>query len=91
MGVIPTAKCSSFCNMVCFFYFIIFGLVFKGIAGNVTEIRLRYDDVCVNQTLCIIDFTLPDDIQAPIFLYYELNSFYSNHKLYPPHHIFQFY
>ena len=38
MPILPTGKCTLFCNMVCCFYFLVFGLVFIGIASNVAEV-----------------------------------------------------
>ena len=51
MPILPTGKCTLFCNMVCCFYFLVFGLVFIGIASNVAEVnfifyikyKIRYD------------------------------------------------
>ncbi|KAL1922907.1 uncharacterized protein VTP21DRAFT_9283 [Calcarisporiella thermophila] len=31
---------------------------------------------------CTIDFVLPADIKAPVFLYYRLSNFYQNHRRY---------
>ncbi|KAI9496128.1 CDC50 family protein [Zychaea mexicana] len=31
---------------------------------------------------CIIDFTVPQTMQAPVFLYYRLTNFYQNHRQY---------
>lgn len=42
MPILPTGKCSLFCNIVCCFYFLIFGLVFVGIAGSITEVIFKY-------------------------------------------------
>lgn len=41
MPILATGKCSLFCNMVCCFYFLIFGLVFIGIAGSITEVNIK--------------------------------------------------
>lgn len=82
MAILPTAKCGLICNTICFFYFAIFGMAFLMIAINMNEVRLRYDDKCGTAQICVINFTLDNEIHGPIFLYYELSDFHSNHKLY---------
>jgi hypothetical protein len=32
--------------------------------------------------LCNISFTLDEDVDAPIYVYYELENYYQNHRLY---------
>ena len=31
---------------------------------------------------CIIDFTVPEPMQGPVFMYYRLTDFYQNHRQY---------
>lgn len=33
-------------------------------------------------TQCLIEFDVPADLEAPVFLYYRLTSFYQNHRRY---------
>ncbi|TFK99026.1 transcription regulator [Pterulicium gracile] len=35
-----------------------------------------------NQFQCLIQFDVPADFQAPVFLYYKLSNFYQNHRRY---------
>ncbi|KAL7275062.1 alkylphosphocholine resistance protein lem3 [Rhizina undulata] len=35
-----------------------------------------------NQKVCTVEFTLPNDLQAPVLLYYRLTNFYQNHRRY---------
>ena len=35
-----------------------------------------------NQTVCTIQFGIPDDIGPPVFFYYRLTNFYQNHRRY---------
>ncbi|KAI5303336.1 hypothetical protein KEM55_000592, partial [Ascosphaera atra] len=35
-----------------------------------------------NTTRCSLQFTLPNDLGNPVFLYYKLTNFYQNHRRY---------
>ncbi|KAK8026831.1 hypothetical protein PG991_003887 [Apiospora marii] len=35
-----------------------------------------------DQTECILQFTIPENMTAPVFLYYRLTNFYQNHRRY---------
>ncbi len=35
-----------------------------------------------NQTMCLLQFTVPHDLNPPVFLYYRLTNFYQNHRRY---------
>ncbi|KAF2462676.1 Lem3/Cdc50 [Lindgomyces ingoldianus] len=35
-----------------------------------------------NTTLCILEFTIPNDVKAPVLFYYRLTNFYQNHRRY---------
>ncbi|KAL8760629.1 MAG: hypothetical protein Q9184_003189 [Pyrenodesmia sp. 2 TL-2023] len=35
-----------------------------------------------NQPLCLLQFTVPHDLDPPVFLYYRLTNFYQNHRRY---------
>ncbi len=35
-----------------------------------------------NQTICTLEFTLPNDMPAPVYYYYRLTNFYQNHRRY---------
>mmetsp|Transcript_12541 Transcript_12541/g.18488 ORF Transcript_12541/g.18488 Transcript_12541/m.18488 type:complete len:378 (-) Transcript_12541:243-1376(-) len=74
--------------------FIIIGAILYASSKNVVEMTMKYDgkkDVDVpscqiNQnalnTTCTIGFNITDDMDAPIYVYYELNNFYQNHRRY---------
>lgn len=73
--------------------FLIFGISFLtlGVAlyvmsGKVSFVSLQYNNICpayngVNR-VCNLNFTVEQTMFAPIFAYYELSSFYQNHKRY---------
>lgn len=35
-----------------------------------------------NANICHLKFNIPDDLEAPVFLYYRLTNFYQNHRRY---------
>lgn len=40
------------------------------------------DKVIQNQTQCVIQFTIPTDVEPPVLFYYQLTNFYQNHRRY---------
>uniref|UniRef100_A0A0E0G235 ALA-interacting subunit n=1 Tax=Oryza nivara TaxID=4536 RepID=A0A0E0G235_ORYNI len=77
--------------------FVPIGLVSLKASRKVVEIVDRYDDACVpanttdklayiqNPTIsknCRRTLTVPKDMDAPIFVYYQLDNFYQNHRRY---------
>jgi len=46
------------------------------------EVKVRYDTLCGSQTNCVFDVNIPDDMDHPIYFYYELRNFYQNHRRY---------
>ena len=36
----------------------------------------------LNTTVCVLEFTIPNNIKAPILFYYRLTNFYQNHRRY---------
>lgn len=51
-------------------------------ADGLFEHRQRYDVDCGTSSVCSITFSLATEQKAPIFLYYEINNFYQNHRRY---------
>lgn len=68
----------------------IFGLIFLtlGITLYVMSERIQgvveqYDTCEISETTpCLIDIKIDSDIQAPIYVYYQLDNFYQNHRRY---------
>nr|VZI18159.1 unnamed protein product [Spirometra erinaceieuropaei] len=69
--------------------FLYFGLIYLliGIAlvlasAKLQEYRIEYSD-CVSQngqSVCIKEFNLSEDLQGPVYMYYEISNFYQNHR-----------
>jgi len=67
--------------------FLIVGIVFIPIgigivisSNEVVEVTERYDNIC-NGT-CLIPLVVPNDMKAPVYLYYRLDNYYQNHRRY---------
>lgn len=58
------------------------------------EVKVRYDDQCRDQfdkymntsnvtySYCDVSITIPEKMEAPIYIYYELTNYYQNHRRY---------
>lgn len=80
------------------FLFIPIGLVSLFASERVVEIKERYDGDCIpsnytknvvgyiqsNETnkTCVKKFTVPKKMKSPVFIYYQLDNFYQNHRRY---------
>ncbi|XP_047948513.1 ALA-interacting subunit 1-like [Salvia hispanica] len=76
--------------------FIPIGLFSLSASKNVVEVVDRYDDACIpspNQKVgyikdpatnktCIRSITIPKKMRKPIYVYYQLDNFYQNHRRY---------
>ncbi|EAL69237.1 hypothetical protein DDB_G0276567 [Dictyostelium discoideum AX4] len=71
--------------------FIVIGIVFIPIgaaiinsSNKVLEHVIRYDDNpnCQLGQKCTINYTLPTEMESPVYLYYKLDNFYQNHRRY---------
>jgi hypothetical protein len=69
--------------------FFVMSAIFLGIgipmiimSNQIIEVRARYDSLCTINTTCTLTFQIPSKMQSPVFVYYEINDYYQNHRLY---------
>jgi len=62
--------------------FIPIGIVIFSASNSVVEVSQRYDMQCGSNTFCNVNITIPEDMNGPIFFYYQLTNFYQNHRRY---------
>ena len=72
--------------------FTVFGLIFLALgivlyimSDQIQEVTLEYDNLSNCSTIgknCTVQLDIPWDIKAPIYVYYQLDNFYQNHRRY---------
>lgn len=81
---IPTIKSTFLCLEITGAIFICIGIIIINFSRKIKQIEIRYDDneKCQIGTECDIDFTIPEDMEKNVFVYYRLQNFYQNHRRY---------
>lgn len=90
---VPTAMSTMFTFSIFSVIFLAIGIVLYVMSDQITELEKRYDLVCHeklrskdkdgNPIPCRIDFQVVDTkIDSPIYVYYQLDNFYQNHRRY---------
>lgn len=60
-----------------------FGFPLFVLSERVVEVSKRYDDLCkTNEVNCTFDIKIDKKIPEPVYVYYKLENFYQNHRLY---------
>lgn len=63
--------------------FIVLGIIILIFSNKIKKITYRYDNVCTTiNEVCDISFTLTDDMNSPVMIYYQLVGFFQNHRRY---------
>ena len=85
---VPTAMSTMFTFSIFSVIFLAIGIVLQVMSDRIMELEKRYDDVCLSliqkeDKNCTIDFqTIDTKIEGPIYVYYQLDNFYQNHRRY---------
>jgi len=62
--------------------FLVIGVALFVMSDEITEVSERYDEVCSGQASCNLELTVSETIPSPVFVYYQLENFYQNHRRY---------
>ena len=80
---IPTLTKTIILFYVVSIIFLGVGIPMTILSSNIIEVTVPYDTQCIqNQMNCAITFTIPSMMYGPVFVYYQLNNYYQNHRLY---------
>ncbi|EGR30785.1 ligand-effect modulator 3 LEM3 family protein, putative [Ichthyophthirius multifiliis] len=64
-----------------FLFFLTFGIIFIVYYFKIVEYKKRYDDYCqLNDQTCKFQLKIDQNMEQPIFFYYEIDNFYQTHR-----------
>ncbi len=75
---INTPHCIIIYHMIFIIIFLTFALIILITNSNKNFFEIKYTD-CSKENKCIKSFNITKTMKQPIYLYYKLNNFYSNH------------
>ena len=81
---IPKIKSTVLCLEISGGIFLIIGIVILILSNQIKEIEIRYDNnpECIIGQRCNINFSIKEEMQENVFVYYRLKNFYQNHRRY---------
>ena len=79
---VHTAKSSAVIFLIASLFFFTFGILLYVECNNQTEYKTQYNEICTGLSSCFANFNIASQISAPVFLYYEMENFYQNYRLY---------
>lgn len=61
--------------------FLTIGIVLLVLSNGLSEVSVRYDNVCGDKPTCSVEFTLGTTVSAPVYFYYELSNYHQNYRI----------
>jgi len=81
----PTLKCAITVYLFIGLIFFALGIAILVFTDKIVEKMVRYDNLETCSTLgtvCAVSFVLTENITGPVYIYYEIDNFYQNHRRY---------
>ena len=81
---IPTISCITIIFISFAVFFILFGIIILVFTSQVKEMIVRYDNNCnfTKKNPCDFTIPVPEKMKKPIMVYYQINDFSQNHRVY---------
>lgn len=85
---VPTILSTMLCCLISGIIFLLLGFVILYMSSKIRDFELRYDnqevcEIAYNSTShkkCEVNFTLYEQMDPPIYVYYGMKNFYQNHR-----------
>ena len=65
---LPTISCITIIYLSFALFFIIFGIIILVFTGQINEIKIRYDDTCIDSIFCSINIPIIHKMPKPIMI-----------------------
>ena len=81
---VPTLSCVTIIYLSFAVFFIIVGILILVFTSQLKEVKIRYDTFC-NESIhdnCSITFSIEEKMTKPIMIYYQIDEFSQNHRVY---------
>jgi hypothetical protein len=79
---VPTIKSTIILFIALTIFFLIFGIVLIVYSNDVKEYTVQYNEDCNLLPNCTITINVTQKMESPVFVYYELDNYYQNHRRY---------
>lgn len=79
---IPSFKSTMITFTVFGIIFLALGIVLYVMSDKIIEKTQQYDALCKGKDTCTLDMKIDTKIDGPIYVYYQLDNFYQNHRRY---------
>lgn len=79
---VPTLISSLITFLIFGVIFLTLGIVLIEFTKDIKEVKVRYENKCSGMTNCALTFTVDEKMEGTVYVYYQLDNFYQNHRRY---------